>query len=49
VKEPQCSWIAIGVGALGSMTEGMIRHFKPNKEIGDPSIVFIVNQENTNQ
>jgi len=37
------------VGALGSMTEGMTRRFKPNKEIGNPSLVFIVNQENTNQ
>ena len=35
--------MAIGVGALGDMTEGMIRHFKPNKEIGNPSPVFNVN------
>ena len=40
--------MAIGVGALGDMTEG-IRHFKPNKEIGNPSPVFNVNQGNTNQ
>ena len=49
LKGTQCPWIAIGVGALGGMTEGVIRHFKPNKEIGNPSPVFIVNQGNTNQ
>jgi len=37
------------VGAFGDMPEGMIRHFKPNKEIGNPSPVFIANQGSTNQ
>ena len=49
VKGTKCPWTAIEVGALGGMTEGMVRNFKPNKEIGKPSPVFIVNQGNTNQ
>ena len=45
----QCPRIAIGVGSLEGMTEEMIGHFKPNKEMGNPTPVFIVNQGNTNQ